>query len=381
MPKFATEITQGQSFARTAEDATLADTATRAYKVILSSPGEVFDPQAFCGVYVGGRHPYNTNLVCCDFNAKFDGDSRLVAIVTFNYKSNLSVSSSNSHKNPKQQHPRERPATWTTSSSLVEVPASVWRNYEQSDANWSGPPTVGSWAVPINPNGEMYEGVTRQDAVIDIKITQLVDFDPMSHHQYAGFINSVAIQIGSLLCRPHSLLVKTVDVEPHTEPFMGEVWSGYKVSYGLTYRRNWVQIPAPGDRSTAVSGDVGWDRLQVVEGYRIKNSGLGTSGVDQNALLLKHANGTIASPTAYADGAQDQLVLAQAVVSGRDGGRAQVRTSSPVALNYLIPGLPDGSPRDLTNAVGGKYLAPCVMRFQVQPEADLRSIFGLRLTG
>ena len=53
MPKLATELTQGQAFARTAEDAAIADTACRVYKVILNSPGETFDPQAVCGTYVG----------------------------------------------------------------------------------------------------------------------------------------------------------------------------------------------------------------------------------------------------------------------------------------------------------------------------------------
>ena len=374
MPKLATELTQGQAFARTAEDAAIADTACRVYKVILNSPGETFDPQAFCGTYVGSRHPTNINLACCDFTAKFDGESRMVAIVTFNYKSNLSVSSSSSQNNPKQRHPRERPASWTTSSSLVEAPAYVWRRFNASDANWTSV-TTGDWSVPVNPNGDMYEGVTMQVSLIDFRITQLCDFDPMSHHRYAGYVNSTDVQIGSLLCRPHSLLVKAVDVEPHSEPFLGEVWSGYKVTYGLTYKRNNIQLPNPTDRSSAVEGDIGWDRLQVVEGYRIKNSGLGVAGVNQESLALKQVNCQLVVPNAYADNTQDTVCAAQVVVSGRDGGKTQVRASSPVALNA------DGTPRDLTNAVSGKYLTPLMYQYQVQPDADLRAIFGLRLTG
>lgn len=382
MPKFATELAQGQAFARTAEDATLADTATRVFKVMLSSPGEIFDPQAFCGVYVGGRHPYNINLACCDFNAKFDGDSRMVAIVTFNYKSNLSVSSSSSHKNPKQQHPRERPATWTTSSSLVEHPVYTWRYWYPNDAAATNP-TVKDWTTPTNPNGEVYEGVTMQAAICDIKITQLVDFDPMSHHAYTSFINSKPIQLGSLTCNPHTLLVRGVDVEPHTEPFMGEVWSGYRVVYSLTFKRNYVIVPNPSDKSQLLAGEIGWDRLQVVEGYKIKNSGLNVAGVAQDSLQLKHINGALAVPAAYADNSQDILCAAAVIVSGRDGGRAQVRASSPVALNVGLSaaGIPDGTPRDLTNAVAGKYFAPILERYQVQQDADLSAIFGLRLTG
>lgn len=374
MPKVATELTQGQTFARTAEDAVLADTATRVYKVVLSYPSESFDPQAFCGTYVGSRHPTNINLACCDFNAKFDGDSRMVAIVTFNYKSNLSVSSSTSHKNPKQQHPRERPATWTTSSSLVEVPAHVWRGWNSTNADGSSP-TIEDWGVPTNPNSEAYEGVTCQAAVCDVRITQLVDFDPMSHHAYASYINSSPVQLGSLVCNPHTLLVRGVDVEPTTEPFMGEVWSGYKVVYSLSFKRNVVAIPSAADRSIYNVFEVGWDRLQVIEGYKIKNSGLGVPGVDQTALALKQANCQVVVPAAYAENTQDTLCAAQVSISGRDGGKTQVRASGPIALN------PDGTPRDLTSVVSGKYLSPYVQRYQVQPDADLRAIFGLRLTG
>lgn len=374
MPKLATELTQGQSFSRSAEDATVADASTRAYKVLLNFPGEVFDPQAYCGTYVGSRHPTNVNLVCCDFSARFDGDSRMVAIVTFNYKSNLSVSSSSSQKNPKQQHPRARPATWTTSSSLVEAPAYAWRIYYPVDANWTSI-TKGDWDTTTNPNGELYEGVTMQASVTDIRITQLTDSDPMSHHAYASYVNSTDVQIGSLLCRPHSLLVRSVDVEPTTEPFMGEVWSGYKVTYSLSYKRNVVAVPKPSDKSTFILNEIGWDRLQVVEGYKIKNSGLGTPGVDQGALALKQANCQVVVPNAFAEGTQDTLCAAQVSISGRDGGKTQVRASGPVALND------NGTPRDLTNLVNGKYLAPNVYRYQVQPEADLRVIFGLRLTG
>jgi hypothetical protein len=374
MPKYATELAQGQAFARTSEDAVLADTASRCYKVILSSPAEVFDPQSFCGVYVGGRHPYNTNLTCCDFSAKFDGESRMVAIVTFNYRSNLSVSSSSSHKNPKQQHPRERPATWTTSSSLVESMAESWR-YWYSDNEDGSNPTIDPWVVPQNPNFEIYEGVSKQSAITDIRITQYVDFDPMSHHRYAGYINDSVIQVGSLACNPHTLLVRGVDVKPTTEPFMGEVWSGYEVVYSLSYKRNTVNIPDRTDSSTYLKSDIGWDRLQVVEGYKVFNNGIGVAGVDQTALALKQVNGQVVYPYDYADNTQFSFCAAQTTVSGRDGGKTQVRASSPVALNL------NGTPRDLVNTVAGKKLAPIVLRYQVQPDADLRSIFNLRLTG
>ena len=379
MPKFATELTQGQSFSRTSEDAVLADTASRSYKVILSAPGEVFDPQAFCGVFVGSRHPTNTNLTCSDFSAKFDGDSRMVAIVTFNYRSNLSIASANNHKNPKQTHPKERPATWTSSSTLYEAPAYVWRTIAQ---NANGDITSYSdWGVPgIAATGERFEGVTNMVSMINFRIVQYVDFDPMMHHAYTQYVNSAPISIGSLNCNVHTLLVKGVEVEPHTEPFMGSVWQGYKVTYEIAYKKNPVLVPTPADRSVLWPIEVGWDQLQPVEGYKIVNSGLGVTGVDQNALALRHVNWVVQeSPLAYADNTQGKVVAACVMLSGKETGRMQARASSPVALNLGQAGLPDGTPRDLINTVGGKYLSPILLRVQVQPEADLSAVFGLRL--
>lgn len=367
MPKMVTELAQGQSFARSSDNAVLSDTAQRVFKVILSSPGEQFNPQASCGIYVGSAHPVNANLVCTDFSARFDGESRMVTVVTFDYKSNLSVANSNNHGNQKQKHPRERPATWTTSSSLYDAPLDVWRRYD----NINSPNT---WVVPVNPNGERYEGVSGQNCIISIKITQMVEFDPMSHHVYAGYINNNTVSFGSLRCSPHTLLIRGVDVEPYSEPFLGSVWNGFKVSYDVAYRRNSLYLPLPTDRDTVGPVvEVGWDRLQVVEGYRIKNSGLGTAGVDQNALALMHVNGTVVDPAAYANNTQDTVCEASVMLAGRDGGRVQVRASSPVALND------NGTPRDLTSAIAGKYYSPIIVRYQTQPECDLSNVLQLRL--
>jgi hypothetical protein len=380
MPKYATELTQGQVFTRSSEDMVFADTAQRVYKVILSSPAEQFDPQAFCGTYIGSRHPTNLNLACCDFEAKFDGDSRMVAYVTFKYRSNLSISQSGKHKNPKQQHPRERPATWTTSSSLIDAPAYVWRNWDNASnlGTETAAPTVGSWEIPYTPNGEHYDGVSAQQAVVDFRIKQGVDFDPMSHHAWAGYINSKTIKLGSLTCPPHTLIVKAVDVEPATEPFLGEVWNGYQVTYNVAFKANLVSIPSRTDKTVITETYLGWDRLQVLEGYKIKNTGLGTSGVDQNALNLKRVNGMILEAStggtlALADNTLNTYCHAMVVVPAGDQSRTQVRASSPVALNT------DGTPRDLTSLVSGTYQSPIVLRYQTQPEADLTAIFGLRL--
>ena len=121
MPKYATELTQGQAFSRTAQDGGTSDTAQRAYKVVLLHPAEVFSPQSYTGTFIGSRHPTNLNLVCTSFDSKFEGDSRMVAIVTFSYQSYASVSASAGRADPKTVNPATRPANWSTDVSLTDV--------------------------------------------------------------------------------------------------------------------------------------------------------------------------------------------------------------------------------------------------------------------
>ena len=140
MPKYWTELTQGQTFSRTSEEDGIHDTAQRVFKVLLVSPAEVFDPQAYLGVYIGTIHPYNNNLICFSFDAKFDGESRMVTLVTFNYRSFASAAASSGRPDPKIIQPEVRPANWSTETSLMEIPAPTWCEFGS-----------GKWVVPINP--------------------------------------------------------------------------------------------------------------------------------------------------------------------------------------------------------------------------------------
>jgi hypothetical protein len=94
MPKGVTEISQGNQFSRSANEGQLADSATRTFRVLLNSPSEVFDIQASCGVFVGDPHPTNPNIYCASFDAKYEGDTRMVLVATFNYQSAATASDS-----------------------------------------------------------------------------------------------------------------------------------------------------------------------------------------------------------------------------------------------------------------------------------------------
>lgn len=370
MPRLVTELAQGQEFSRSAEEGGVSDSAQRVFRVVLTSPNEVFSPQAACGVYVGSQHPYNLNLVCFDFAARFDGDSRLVSLVTFRYRNFNSTAASQGREEQRTKSPEIRLATWTTDTSLYETPALAWRQW------WSSADDANKWVATKNPAGETYEGVTMLQPVVTFRIEQLSILDPSGNMTYVGFINSTAIKMGALTCNPHTLMFRGMSVTPHQESFGPGVWKGYKAVYELNFRRNLIRLPTSfADRDGPQANyELGWDRPQVVEGTKILNSGLNTAGVDNKALNLKHTNFQVNnSALTYADGTQDTWVRAMVTIPSMEGGYTQRPASSPVAMNN------DGTPRDLTSLVSGKYLSPIVVRYQTQPDIDFKTQFGLRL--
>jgi hypothetical protein len=125
MPRRVSEISSGGQFSRSSEEGRIADSQTRVFKVLLN-PGEAVDIQEACEVYIGDQHPQNQNIYCTSFSAQFDGESRTVLVCTFQYASTAAASGGESGQDPKSSPPDVRPANWTTSTSLVEVPAREW---------------------------------------------------------------------------------------------------------------------------------------------------------------------------------------------------------------------------------------------------------------
>lgn len=365
MPKYSTELTQGQAFSRTAQDGGTSDTAQRAYKVVLLHPAEVFNPQTYTGTFIGSRHPTNLNLVCTSFDAKFEGDSRMVAIVTFSYQSYASASASAGRADPKTVNPATRPANWTTDVSLVEIPAPTWRA-----ANISTGVGAGNWRVPINPAGDRYEGVTKLVPTTTIRIDQLEANDPLLNNQWVGFINSEPMQVGSLGILRHTLMLRGISSKPHVETFGEQTFRGWMATYEFSHRDNFTRI------NGSVTCSPGWDRLQIVEGYSVMNvaGAENRADVDSDGLALEHANYEVVVPrkiVAALVGKKSKAMIAIPSVDAR-GGMFQRPASSPTALNS------DGTPRLIDPNVAGA-LDPTILRYQVQNEIDF-AILNLRLT-
>lgn len=361
MPKGYSELAQGQSFSRTSEDDGIHDTAQRVFKVILLSPAEVFDPQSYCGVFIGTIHPYNPNLVCFSFDAKFDGDSRMVSLVTFNYKSFASTAASANKPEPKTVQPDIRPANWSTDTSLMEIPAPTWCEFG-----------TGKWVVPVNPVGDRYEGVGKLVPITTIRVEQYVNEDPLVDMDHVGKINSEQISIGFHKFPLHTLMLRGISSRPHVETFRGSTFRGWIATYELAYKSNEVTVSDPAGGNNDQTYVLGWDHLQVVEGTSVKNTpaALLDPTVDPFGLALTHNGQKVQFPLTLAAGTENKKVKAMLAIPSYDdrGGWVQRPVASPIALNL------DGTPRDL---VGG--LRPLVVRYQVQPAADLVAKLQLRL--
>lgn len=373
MPRMLAELAQGQAFSRTSEENTTNDTFTRTFRVMLVTPNEVFDPQAYCGIYVGDRHPYNLNLICHSFDAKFEGESRLVTLITFNYRSFASTSASANRPDPKTTEPAVRPANWTTDTTLTEVPATTWVLCDKATGNRAG---NANWSIPRNPVGDRYEGVSKLVPITTIRVEQFEQVDPLRWSAYAGYINDSNMTFGVQTFLKHTVMFRGVSCKPHVETFRDVTYRGWMATFEFQQKNNDVLLESEDGAGNPTRVDVGWDRLQVVEGYNVMNKAalLNAANVDPFGMALKHAAGQVVIPLTVVDGTDNKRVRAMVGIPSMDaqGGMFQRPASAPVALNL------DGTPR-LVFPVEANSLRPIVQRYQVQNDINLVATLGLRL--
>jgi hypothetical protein len=381
------ELGQGQAFTRTSEPDGSHDTRQRVFKVLMSFPGEKYDPQEFCGVSIGSAHPDNSFLTCYEMDCKFDGDSRLVNIITFKYKNFASQFASDQMKtDPKRDAPNVRVANWTTSTTLVERPANIWRKYQGANGQ-------DLWETPANPNGDLYDGVTIMRPITSFHVEQYESDDPIKHNKYCGWINKLTIDLTAntkYTFPVHTLMLRGITYKPHVETFGSQTFRGWLATYELLYDPNLVVLLKPDGSPPDVSDNqndeipfkqitVGWDRLQVLEGFNVLNARKDDTDVDWKALALKHIDGKILftnGATSFADNVQNTITRAMVTVPEyQSGGLLQRPSSSPVALNV------DGTPRNLWKVQqNGFRLQPLLTIQQTQYEFDMVNVLNLRLT-
>lgn len=375
MPKGVSEISDGNQFSRSSEAGAVADSAVRTFRIILNSPSETFDIQSSCGVFIGDLHPVNPNIACVSFSSQYENNSRTVLTATFNYKSEAAASAQFSGGggggSPKSLEPFNRPSNWTIDAETSEFPVSQWRRRTSANT-WDSSATP-----PVNPAGDLYEGLTFFMPLTTITVSQFVigTSDPTIHSRFVGHINSDQLRIGSLTILPHELMLKNVSVRPVMESHGSIVYRGYNVDYKFLHRVNYASVSLTegiGSWPGYTEIPIGWDIAVPVEGRNVLafNPAAANAWEDPYGQPLKMEDGLVASPLALASGVTaGTRQRAHVRIAASDGnGSSLAAASAPVALNA------NGTPRLVSN-----LLPPIVWAYQIYPEIPMLETLQLRL--
>lgn len=354
MPKSVVELNQGNTFSRSSDGGVLAERAQRVFKVLLNSPDESWITEDTVGVSIGDPYSEQNPIPCVSIEGRADGDSRTVRIVTATYSSTPGAADgSGGGGDPRRQSPEVRPAMYSLSSSLQQVPATGGMLYDSG--GWSGP---GAFR---NSAGDLLEGVTKLEPVISITIDQYSFSDQAGLLQYVGYVNEDTFTFSGGTIKPHTCMLQGISVKPHVEQFGGATFRGFFVSFQFAYRTN-LCADVLGDEKV-----IGWDSTAVDSGYNIINQGLGWANVEKEHLNLKHENELLPADEdlwELAEGSDGSKCRARIIVgSTAENGQLQRLAASPVLLNL------DGSPR-------ARDLSPRVFRLQTQPEMAFGNDFA-----
>lgn len=377
MPKGVTEISAGNQFSRSANEGQLADSATRTFRVLLNSPDETFDIQQSCGVFIGDPHPINTSTACVNFDAKYEGDTRMVLVATFNYESQGAASSSlggGGGQSPKTISPDARPANWTISTELTEMPVRFWHR-RTAAYEWDVTGTQ-----PLNPAGDMYDGVPTLKPMTSIKVSQFVlggSDDPTKHCYLVGRINETEMQLGTLSILPHTLMLRGINATPTVESWGSVIFRGWNVEYTFLLRDQQVAVnfDTSGEATAVTKINIGWDMAVILEGRNVICFNPAGASAWQDAfgqpldpgddqVPLDPANPVLCNPLT----AGEKAPACVRVPGMSNRGISQAVASSPIAIN------PDGTPRKLSGS-----RRPVVWAYQVYDHFDMVNTLQLRL--
>lgn len=353
MPKLVKELPQGKAFSRSAEGGTLADTATRVWKIVLNTPNESFDLSSAIGVQIGDALDSVNPIPCVSIDVKGDGESRMVRIVTAQYRSSAMVDGEGGTglPDPMLVMPDIRPANFSTSTSLYEMPAAKWKNYGSQD-----------WTACVNPAGDRVEGIVKLEPITTIRVTQFNYLPGTVFANRVGYINSSAMSLGGYAnYEPNTVMFRGVEAQPHVETFGTVTYRGFMNSYEFAYRQNWV----------FGFGACGWDQLVILEGYNCiaTTPNQVSTTLDNYAMPLERVEGGgFVTPLKLAKGVSSDIKVRAHVLVATGEYAGQNPSAMPVALNE------DGTPRKISGTT-----EPLLKRKQTQPDIDLVNTLGLRI--
>lgn len=374
MPAQVSEISSGRSESRSGGtqptgggSARSNDSLSRAFRILLNSPTEVVNFQAAAGVTLGQAHPSDANMVATTYDSRYDGESRMVVVVTFRYTPRPS-------QQDQEQPPEQRPANWSIGSATQEVPAQTWKPRDQL-FGWGA-----NWVPAANVVGDMYDGVTKLEPIVRISISQFETDDPTDNLEYVGSLNEEEITLGTLTIKPHQLLFTGLQQAPTVEKFGDVSRRGWQGTYEFSYKKNEQTVRIQGlDKDV----DIGWDIAVPQTGFNCRafDPKVPNAADDIFGQPLKHGDKgskfygkIIPPPEGYSlpDGvnAADKVRCMVRVFSFQGGGESQTPSAQPIALND------DGRPRLVDPAAG---VRPLVYAYQVYRSINITNALGLRL--
>jgi ribulose bisphosphate carboxylase small subunit len=379
MPKMVSEITQGSTFEFSSEDQNTSAQDVRVFRIIKSSPTEYIDLPVACDAHIGDEHPRNPGLFCTNFSGAYEGESRMVILATFNYRTTPSQAASGGGQDPNSQEPQLRPANWYTTSSLIEVPAQMWEFSSKfpGGANPDSAAEVDPPTATINPAGDLYEVITKPTAIVTIHIEQWEPSDPTRHNLHAGKTNNKTETLGTLSMPRRTIMFRGVQSRPATESFGGLLSRGWQCSYEFLYKPNIATYhwSTGGNAVGVATNQIGWDVLQPLSGFNVKAFNPDGAAAEKDPfgqpLKSDEDTGEIKVPLALPDKpavAVGGKVRAQVKIGLKGGYTGQRPSAQPIPLN------PDGTPRAET--ANPKVV---VFRYKVTEEIDFQQTFNLRL--
>jgi hypothetical protein len=339
VPKLISEIVSGQSAEKTSNNGSPSDSYVRSFRIILNEPGESYDIESAVGVRVGDLHPVSLSP-CESISERPDGDSRVVRLVTVTYKTTAT--------DKKDEDPTTRPATFTISSSLMDVPATKWKLL-LPDGLGGG---LQAETDTLNPVLDRYEGISRLVPIVTISIEQF-DLAPTSRLEDSGKVNGDDIRFLALQMPKYTCMLRSVNVRPHVETFGQQgLFRGFMRTFEFAYKPS------------------GWWHDQIVEGWNIKNQNLNGNLVFNSGLFLEHILGKVKEPIALAAGTNNKKVRAVVPLVSPDSGWLQRPSAMPVALNA------DGTPRDVEAAKAAAVTPVLTERYVIHDVVDFGANFG-----
>lgn len=356
----AVEILDGNELSRDSSGGSLSDTVSRSFRIVRGSLNETVDLQQACGIYNGDAHPTIPGLICQSFSGRFENGSRMVILATFAY-STLPTTS----LQPPQggQAPDARPPNWTVSTSTYESPVWSWKKVTSGSA--------GSSVAAANPVGDLYDGISRLEPIINIAIEQYQANDPLVHSAVVGKINSSPVKVGAYTFPACTMMLRGIDMAPHVEAYgPNGVWRGWKATYQFSCKSNPALIHTG---SVGNTESIGWDIAVPQTGFNVKAFDPANPGQDDEPYCqpLKHDDkgkiktGPLELPDEVT--ASDKVRAMVKIFSYKGGGASQTPSAQPIPLND------SGRPRK--ESASPKVL---VYRYRVYEEYDFNQL-GIRL--